>query len=158
MNEKLPGLFDCKVRPLTDEESKVFIRISMMEMQGEDALKAMDKTLRDNKVFPYMVMVKRLEAFKEHFSPTLDIDIGAQVFCSMIANSPGKIVMWAHTLNELFVRQGRKVTLSDWTMSFPFGVPNDDEYDRMWELQKSEGDNLIDDFNNWSLPKAVEKA
>jgi len=115
MNEKLPGLFLCNVRPMTQDESKLFLTITMMENKGGDALKDVDKTLREKEVFPYMVMVSRLEAFKQAFSPTLDIGIGPQVFCALVSDRPGKVVMWAHTLNEIFVRLGRQINLSDWT-------------------------------------------
>lgn len=165
MNEKLPGLFDCKVRPMTKDESKLFIHLTMMEMdfqrKGGEALRGIDKDLREKDVFPYMVMVKRLGVFKEHLSPTLDIGIAPQVWCSMISDRPAKIVMWAHTLNEIFVKTGRPVTLADWVQYFPMGIPTEEEYQRVWELQKITpppgiiGDNMIDDFKQWSLPTGV---
>ena len=163
MNEKLPGLFNCKVRPMTQDESKLFLSISFMEMKGVDVLQKLDKEIREKQDFLYMVMTSRLEAFKE-VSPTLDIGIGPQMFCTMISDRPGKVVMWAHTLNELFVKHGRQVTLHDWTMSFPMGIPTEEEYERMWDLQKVipepgvfRTDNMVDDFNSWSMPKAQEK-
>jgi len=163
MNEKLPGLFDCKVRPLTKDESMLFLQVSLMEMKGGDALQKIDKEIREKQDFLYMVMTSRLESFKE-ISPTLDVGIGPQMFCTMISDRPGKIVMWAHTLNELFVKQGRQVTMSDWAMSFPMGVPTEEEYERMWDLQKVTPepgifatDNMVDDFKSWSLPKVQEK-
>ena len=163
MNEKLPGLFNCKVRPLTKDESGLFLNISLMEMKGVEILQKLDKTVREKQDFLYMVMTTRLEAFKE-ISPTLDIGIGPQLFCTLISDRPGKIVMWAHTLNELFVQQGRQVTLADWTMKFPFGIPTEKEYERMWDLQKVvpepgvfRTDNMVDDFKSWSLPKGAGK-
>jgi len=48
------------------------------------------------------------------------------------------------------------VTLGDWTESFPMGVPTEEEYQRVWELQKEDGSNLIYDFKNWSLPLKEE--
>lgn len=160
MNEKLPGLFKCKVRPLTKEESEMYIRLTLAEMGGNDEYFAgLDKHLREKGVFPYMVMVHRLEAFKENFNPKLDIGIALQVFLASICDRPGKVVMWAHTLNEMFVKLGHKVTMGDWANEFPMGVPTDEEYKRVWELQKITpppgiigGDNLIDDFKAWSVP------
>jgi hypothetical protein len=157
--EKLPGLFGCKTRKMTDNESKLFITLTMMEMKGGDALQKLDKDLHDKEVFSHQVISKRLEYFKATFSPKLDIGIAPKVWCAMISNSPGQIVMWAHTLNELFVRLGHKVTMLEWTNTFPMGLPTEEEYGRLWNLQKSSGgadilrsDNLIDDFRNWSIP------
>ena len=159
MNPKLPGLVGCKVRPMTEDESKMFISLTLEEMRDEKALGLMDRDLREKQVFPYMVLTKRLEAFKKHFSPTLDIGIAPQIFCAMLSNSPGKAVMWAHTLNELHIKLGRKVTLGDWTSAFPMGIPTDEEYERVWDMQKvvpdldkGRGDNMIDDFEQWSKP------
>ena len=163
MNEKLAGLFKCKTRPMTKDESEFLLMVLFAEMQGGDALKDMDKAIREKEVFPHMVMTKRLEVFKEHVSPTLDIGLGPQMFCAMLSDRPGKVVMWAHTLNEMFVKLGRQVMLKDWVEEFPMGVPTEEEYQRVWELQKITpvdrgGDNLIDDFSQWSLPKVEEPA
>jgi len=163
MNKKLPGLFDCKVRPMTEEESKLFITVSLLEMKGGDTLQKLEKTFLEKQDFLYTVMTTRLEAFKK-ISPTLDIGIGPKIFCTLISDRPGMVVMWAHTLNELFVKQGKQVTLSDWTMKFPYGIPTEKEYERMWDLQKVipepgvfKTDNMVDDFKSWSLPKVQEK-
>lgn len=118
----------------------------------------MEKQLRDSRCMSYLILTSRLEAFKTGFSPTLDIDVAVKIFCALLCDSPGKVVMWAYTLNELFVKQGRKVTMEDWINEFPMGVPTEEEYQAMWELQKIKGptnggsDNMIDDFRNWGTP------
>lgn len=165
MNDKLPGLFGCKVRQMTHEESETFLTLLINELEKQDDyFKFINKQLQDDAVFQYLVMVNRLEAFKQNFSPTLDIGIPVLVFLSSICDSPGQIVMWAHTLNEMFVKLGHKVTLSDFAKEFPMGIPIDEEYRRVWDLQKRipepgtiGGDNLIDDFTQWSLPKVSGK-
>lgn len=157
MNEKLPGLFNCKSRILTPDEAKTLLQLLFLEMKNPKALVDMDKTLRDKNMFQYQVLAKRLEVFKQHFSPTLDIGIGVQVFCSSLCSLPGMAVMWAYTLNELFVKLGHKVSFQDWVTEFPDGVPTEEEYQRIWDLQKiipvpGSPDNLVDDFRQWSVP------
>jgi hypothetical protein len=135
--------------------------LTLAEVANNGDLEGMDEDIRESKLFSYMVLTKRLEVFKAKFSPKLEIGLAPQIFCAMISDRPGKVVMWAHTLNEMFVKLGRKVTLADWADAFPMGVPTDDEYARVWELQKLSSpargmtDNCIDNFANWSVPKKV---
>ena len=155
MNGKLQGLSGCQVRPMTDDESRLLLTLICAARNGKD-LPEMEKQLRDSRCMSYLILTSRLEAFKKGFSPTLDIDVAVQIFCALLCDRPGKVVMWAYTLNEMFVKQGRKVTMEDWINEFPMGVPTEDEYSAMWELQKvkppAKGDNMIDDFSNWGTP------
>jgi len=158
MQGKIKSLLNCKVREMTLEESKLFLMLMMAE-KNLDGIKNIDKKLKEDNFFPYMVMLKRLEAFKQLHSPTLDIDIAPQILCAMLSKNPAQVVMWAYTLNDLFVHLGRKVTLSDFIDAFPMGIPEEDEYRALWDLQKARKetdscctDNMIDDFSNWSLP------
>lgn len=157
MNGKLQGLSGYKVRPMTEDESRLLLTL-ICAARNSKALEEMEKQLRETRCMSYLILTNRLEAFKNGFSPTLDIDVGVKIFCALLCDRPGKVVMWAYTLNELFVKQGRKVTMEDWINEFPMGVPTEEEYSAMWELQKIKkptrlgGDNMIDDFSNWGIP------
>ena len=155
-------LLDCKVRPMTDEESRMFINLTFSEMDGEEILKGIAKDLKDKNCLSYQILDKRLETFKKHFSPDLDIGLGLAIFCSMLCENPAMAVQWAFTLNEMWVKSGEKVTLKLFAEKFfQMGVPTEEEYNRKWGEQKKtkeemEGsqlrstDNRIDDFQNWT--------
>jgi hypothetical protein len=146
---KLESLLGCEVRPMTEDESRVLVTLLMTRDSG--TITKFDADLRDKDVFPYLVLVGRLEAFKK-LSPKLDIDMPVQILCGLLCDRPGNSVMWAYTLNEMFVKLGKKVTMGDWIEEFPNGVPTEGAYEKTWEAQKNRGANFIDDFGYWSLP------
>lgn len=158
------GLLDCKVEPMSEEESKSFMYLMMTEMgiqKGKikpDFLDKMDADLKDCK--GYQILKTRLESFKKNFSPTLDVGILPQIFCALKSDRPAVVVMWAYTLNEIFVKTGKPVTMAALTDAFRMGFPTEDELHRVWKAQKVERpagvpfapDNGVDYFENWSLP------
>ena len=158
------GLLDCKVEPMNEEMSKLFLQLSFTEMSVQsgkakpDVVTGMDEHLKDSP--GYQILKTRLEAFKKNFSPTLDIGILPQVFCALMCDRPGTVVMWAYTLNEIFVKSGQPVTMAALANAFPWGFPTEDEMHKAWEAQKVERpkdvpfapDNGVDYFENWSLP------
>lgn len=147
--DKLGSLLGCEVRPMTEDESKVFLTLMMSE--GTDAITNFDEGLREKEVFPYMVLVKRLEAYKK-LSPKMEINTAVQILCGLLSDRPGTSVLWAYTLNEIFVKIGKEVTIEDWINEFPDGVPTESAYEKAWNSQKNGGANFIDDFSSWSLP------
>lgn len=153
MEKKLQSLLGCKTRRMTEDESKLLLHLLMLDMHKKgDAILKIDDDLREREVFVYLVLSKRLEGFNT-ISPKLEVDTAVQIMCTMLCDTPGKAVIWAYTLNELFVKLGHEVAMDDWVNEFPDGVPMEEEYQRVWEAQKSGGANMIDDFKNWSLPK-----
>lgn len=157
MNGKIASLLRTETRPLTQDESKMLI--TLLCHKDDDGLIPLDEVIRKDNVFPYMVMVKRLDTFKKMFSPKLEIGLGPQIFCALTSNNPAKVVMWAYTLNEIFLKCGHKVTLEDWINEFPMGLPTEEEFIRIWDSQKQKrtealgSDNKIDDFTNWGIPE-----
>jgi hypothetical protein len=76
----------------------------------------------------------------------------------MISDRAGHAVMWAYTLNEIFVKTGQPVTMLSIVDHFPMGFPTEEEYRACWASQKEEGKplgNAVDDFSTWSLPEKV---
>lgn len=156
MKGKLKSLMGCETRPMSEEETKIML--VLIWTKEDDKLAEIDQQLREKKCFQYMVMVKRLECLKA-ISPNVEIGFGPKIFCSLISQTTGQVVMWSYTLNEMFLKYGHKITMNDFVEEFPMGVPLDEEYKKVWELQKKNeeerggeyNDNKIDDFSNWGI-------
>ena len=162
----MTGLLGCKTEPMNDDISKLFINLTLTEMaisSGRQPNNTSDMDAKLADCFPYQVLKKRLEVFKQHFSPSLDISILPQIFCALISDRPAVAVMWAFTLNEIFVKTGKQVTMQALANHFPLGFPIALELERCWDAQKVKrdknfpmgSDNAVDDFKNWSLPTPV---
>lgn len=51
--------------------------------------------------------------------------------------NPGRLVAWTWTLAHMAHKlQKHRITVTDWINEFPLGVPNDAEYNRVWDAQK----------------------
>ena len=162
--KKWNGLLDCKTRPMTNDESMAFLNLIMMEMgiqEGKtpaDIVTKMDADLEG--CMPYQILKRRLEAFKQSLSPTLDVGVLPMVLCSSLCESPGKAVLWAYTLNEIFAKTGQPVTIRNFVDHFPMGFPTEEAYKKCWDAQKcvrgengNTTDNAVDNFETWSVPK-----
>jgi len=163
------GYLGCKTEPMDDDTSMLFLNLTVAEMAIKSGRKPDDTSEMDAKLsdaFHYQVLKKRLEVFKQHFSPTLDVGILPQIFCALISKTPAEAVMWAFTLNEIFVKTGQPVTIQSLVDEFPYGFPTAMEVERLWDAQKIKrddknpwsSDNAVDDFKNWSLPMPVVAA
>lgn len=143
---------------MSEDDAKGFMNLMLIEMDkvnGARTLAKMDADLGDS--LGYQILKKRLDVFKAKFNPGLDVGIAAQVFCAMVSENPAVAVMWAWTLNELWCRTGRQVTLDELTQHFPWGFPTKEAKRGVWEAQKVErksgmleSDNAVDDFGTWS--------
>lgn len=159
--KKWNGLLGCKGEPMSTEMSMIFLNFTMTEMSvgsgkaKPEVVMEIDKKLENYPL--YQILKKRLEVFKENFSPNLDVGILPMAFCATISDRPGSVVMWAYTLNEIFVKTGKPVTMEALTQEFPWGFPNKDEMEKCWDAQKIKRipggtDNSVDDFKTWSVP------
>lgn len=157
---KYEGLLGCKGKPMTEDESRTFLTLMMMEMNIEtgktkpELLAQMDKDLEG--CLGYQILKSRLALFKEKFSPTMQVEVLPQILCALMCDRPGNAVMWAYTLNEIFIKTRKPVTLKSVTDFFPWGFPTQEEYSKCWDAQKAENmpmGNMVDDFKNWSLPE-----
>ena len=127
-----------KTRPMNKEESELFIKLCI----------TMDITIPEDALPPICnIMKKRLEwaGFKECVSD------GLLLWCSQLSEgNPGKAVMWAWQLAYLShnIFKG-PIDINKWVLKFPFGVPTEDVYEKIWDLQKGPGDNLLDQKKYW---------
>lgn len=128
-----PSLLKTKTQPMDKEQSEMFMRLLMGEMQG----KTQPFTPEQATEFGFLgkVLLSRLDLGQIKISTALAL------WCIVLSNgSPGGIVQWAWTMRELFLQHGKRMlTVNDWTMAFPMGVPTEEECSRIWDLQKQEG-------------------
>jgi len=140
---KPESLINTKKGLLSEETMKMFIIISMMEKTKEPIPEEAIGT------FLYQVLAKRLAYFK--------IPVNSHAICliaSMI-DSPGKAVMWAYTLNEIYRIVAKEITIEDIVEhGFGDGFPIESEYKRIWDAQKikakfPDSDNALDYPEHW---------
>jgi len=126
-----------KTRPMTREESDMFIMLCMSE----------NTPLKEDVPFVFKVLKQRLEwaGFDQCVSDNTIL------WCSYLANgNPGKVVMWAWQLAYLSKEvYNSPISMVQWTDQFPYGVPTDEIYEATWGLQKNGGVNLLDNAKYW---------
>lgn len=143
-----PGLAGMEVRPMTEEESKVYISMYLApDEKGEELHPELVQ-----KIFCYAVLYKRLEVF----GIADKVKKQLMFFLAILCDSPGKAVMWAYTLAYMYAKGGRVLDMTEFAYTFPMGVPTEESYRMAWEAQKSHATggeapmgNWIDDFKNW---------
>lgn len=138
--------FKFKGRPLTQEESNTFITMSL---SAHKDLPLDEEGTLSNELLAKILM-KRIKAYK------LPFKISAMFFLASISTAftnPGKVMvlLWlAHQYHKK--NQVPLLGLNEWVDIFPFGVPTEEELERMWESQKAPGaplGNLLDDIKTW---------
>jgi hypothetical protein len=97
--------------------------------------------------FSAQMIQKRLEVYGLKYRLT-DFFLVASVLT--FATNPGKlmIMLW---LAHQYWRKSKKELLGieEWCLIFPDGTPTEDELKVMWDSQKSEGNNMLDNPKNW---------
>lgn len=94
--------------------------------------------------FPYQVALKRANAINLNITPAV-----ITMLC-VLANNPGKIVMYLYALKHFQIRDKLKViNTSALAMAFPMGFPDDLAMSEIWDSQKGyvlgfSCDNLLD--------------
>jgi hypothetical protein len=158
------GLTGAETSPMTEQESHYLVSLTFMEKSfdkgsGQEIPGNAPPEVHEEFMshFPYAVLYKRLEVFGnvDKFSiPTLAL-------CGLISKSPGDAVMWAYTLNYIYVASGvEQVDLLEFVKWFPWGLPTEDARRKAWDAQKgytlaTQGhkvsgiDNWVDNFANW---------
>lgn len=82
----------------------------------------------------------------------------ALFLCFMSDGIPGEAVMWAYTMNRMYLRKGSlsMLTIGDLSNAFPWGFPDENERHRLWDAQKGHEhgencDNMVDQKLTWEL-------
>lgn len=155
------GLLGCAVRLMTEDESGDMLRCLIMEkgmltLEGE-ALMREEAKMAAEAGFGWNVLTKRLNAFG------VKSTIAVRLYILTLCENPAQAVLWAFTMAKMAEKNKfQQVTMEQLAESFPDGVPVDEEYRRLWDLQKcsdrSRGwtDNWLDYAEVW--PKQPAEA
>lgn len=148
------GLLGRQSNPMSKEQTDLFFRLMMAEMQGpvtEDMFPGLDDHMG------YQIMKNRLEA------GGVKVSLPVQMFLASISDRPAAVVMWAYTCALICAKEDLpELKMSGLADAFPWGFPKPEEMEKAWAEQKvvlKEGeefygsDNTIDDFANWPKQK-----
>lgn len=160
LDTKYHGLLDCDVAAMNEKLSHRFIAMSKLP---EDS-KLIISSYRDlqKESFPFAVMLKRIEVYKtDNYELQNVLDKSMLVFIGLLFKTPGDAVMWAYTLNYIYLLNVKynksfsgKVTMQTIAETFPMGLPTEKSLQECWDKQKGKNmgedcDNWIDNFDNW---------
>ncbi len=142
------SLLDAKeFRKMTHEEAELFIWATQVDFKPVEFSEELSKKLG----FCAEVIYKRLRWANTKASQGV---CGFLAFVSQ--GSPGNAVMWCYTLNRLYAKTKRMVTMEDFTYAFPEGFPTEEELSSIWQGQKADKptqftDNLLDNLATWAF-------
>lgn len=152
----LPCLRDTKaVSPMDKRLSEIFLQATLLEMQEKRNGGIRDFTEEDASQmgFPGKLLWSRLQIYGRGESK---ISMACVLVSVIQCENPGDIVMWAFTLNRLYLEQQRTVTVGDLAEAFPIGFPNAKGREEVWDAQKisnwgveldDHNDNMLDHVN-----------
>ena len=151
---KLKSLLDYDdVLPMSQEESEMFIKLMLIEMNTPTIDDASPEQQELFETFEVKVVLKRLALADVTASPALLMWIVC--FSDRVAVA----VMCAYAICAIAEKTGKAhVTLEDLAFAFPMGFPTKEAQKECWYGQKQEGDfakgisdNQYDDADNWVL-------
>ena len=126
------GFLGCAVEAMDQKGSEVFLSLCMAEMNGDRAHATAAITDFEEKSWVFKVMISRLTALSE-----AEISPWALMLIGSMLDTPAKAVLWAYTLDLIYVDNGRKeVTIDTVTKHFPMGFPTEAAYCEIWNSQK----------------------
>jgi hypothetical protein len=149
------------IRPLTNDESQVFMTLLMAEQEAEKepgGLKPFDRQNMDNNrrpdVLKEMASGFGFRVFAARMHPTTQLSQELFIFLLTTMKSPGEAVMWCYTLHRMFQAEQKLLTIGDWANEFPMGLPTREAMSKCWDYQKGgthglQTDNLIDQGDYW---------
>lgn len=134
-------------RKLNSEETEKVARI-LLSAQNHPVIEmplAYDSSLREE--FLAQVFLKRVTGYQLHFNIT-NVFFLLSMICFL--NSPGKVMLLLRMCFE-YAEEHHKTLLnaSDWVYMFPWGVPSEEEWEQMWDSQKQDGLNMVDNIMYW---------
>lgn len=135
------------VHTLTKSEAGCLIMCGLTE-QSHKSDRLIDVAERS---MGYKVIDSRYSMVRDALKIEAAISPSLLIFLGMISNSPGTSVMWAYScLLKAQESDTNYYGIDAWAYDFPFGIPTDDEMQRIWEQQKEGGNNWLD-RNEWAI-------
>jgi hypothetical protein len=139
--------FEFRGKPLTEEQIEILMKLTLST--HKDAPLGEDKNNIIHQNFISQIVTKRIEAYKLPFNLT---EFFLLMSLSTWVTSPGRAMIMLAICQEYVANHDKKLLgIIEWVGIFPFGVPTDEEFDKMWDGQKVNGSNLVDDQNFFKL-------
>lgn len=134
------SFLQAPVEPMSKTTSGIFVTLILLEQQGKEVPPQVKEA------FQYQVLSKRADWIK------LGVNHHVVSFIASICQSPGELVMYCYALKHWQVQNKKPLTMFMIAEIFPFGFPNRDTLEILWDQQKIGGANLLDsimasDFN-----------
>ncbi len=148
-------------RPMSIDETELFVRCTFAEKAERDEkgdLTPLNASIASELGAVGKIMHKRWECF----SPEVKVSVPCAIFVLTLADgSPGKVVMWAYTLNRMYQRKRDIINMDDLSQAFPWGFPTQVQERTLWHAQKCyvhgvHGDNMMDQKQTWALDPAPD--
>jgi len=143
---QLPSLFDqSRVRPLTKEESAMLVGTLIAEKMTPIPVPPFETD--PNCPMGFRLMKARVDQTGVPYSEWMVL------FLASLCDTPGKCVMWAHSLVTKTREHGKAITVLDFGELSPEGVPTEEAYLHFWQTQKQAGaplSNYLDTVEAWS--------
>lgn len=140
------------LRPLTPEEMSDFIKCYVNEEhldKDEELLKVLEG--KDSMASVLWLRVKHCHTYE--ITPSLCLFLG-----TLIPNFGVSTMMANHLQYIAFIRKTKRIDLDTWAKGvFPLGVPTEEGWRTLWDLQKSpEGYNILDNSEYMQSISVIE--
>lgn len=147
---------EAQRRPMTKDESSLFVQICMLQAAEQDeVLTASDlrsRIVADNAPFGVQLLALRLGLGGD----ALRFSYPTVCFLASISRNAAGAVMWANYLVHRTRQIGKPITTAELADDFPFGFPGDEGCLSVWDAQKvrpgdpaSPTDNCLDAAWAW---------
>jgi len=147
-------------RPMSQEEAKMFTQCvfaERAELAKNGRLEAFTEAISKECGAVGQIFEKRLSwpACQSQQCAFVSVPCALMVL-TLAGGSPGKIVMWAYTINRMYQRKRDLITMDDLAHYFPWGFPTEQQEHTLWDAQKGcrhgrKCDNMVDQIDTWYL-------
>ena len=140
--------------PMTKEQSEMFIKCFFADQTAKTKGETFNLSIAEQCGALGQILFYRLDVAK------VPVSVGLAIFLMQMSNgSPGELVMWAYTMNRIYDKQRKLLTMDVLSEHFPWGFPHEKERHRLWDAQKVHEhgrefhgtDNMVDLTETWSL-------
>jgi hypothetical protein len=141
--------------PMTKEQSDMFIKCFFADQTGKVKGENFNQGIAEQCGALGQILFYRLDIAK------VEMSVGLALFLMhMSGGSPGELVMWAYTMNRIYDKRRKVLTMDVLSEFFPWGFPNEKERHRLWDAQKVHQhgeefrggtDNMVDRADTWVL-------
>lgn len=131
-----------KYAPLTEDQSKTFLQLILAKSNGNQSqIEEMGKALEADNYFPYMLLKKRLDCYKDRLDP-ISMTTDAVVFLAMMGHVPGHwVIMLVECFEKAFEMHKEVIDLEFVaTHVYPWGFYTQAGFEEVWDLKKSNHD------------------